>query len=118
MSFSEVQDKALRAKLSPRHIKTREFNGRTLSYVEGWHSIAEANRIFGFEAWDRQTLELKCVWQQARGNISQCSYMAHVRVRVRAGHGAVVTREGHGFGRGRGATPGEAHESGRPRPMP
>ncbi len=118
MSFSEVQDKALRAKLSPRHIKTREFNGRTLSYVEGWHSIDEANRIFGFEAWDRETLELKCVWQQAKGPNSQCSYMAHVRVRVRAGRGAVVTREGHGFGRGRGATPGEAHESGRPRPMP
>ena len=111
MSFSEVQDKALRAKLSPRHIKTREFNGRTLSYVEGWHSIAEANRIFGFEAWDRETLELKCVWQQAKGQSGQCSYMARVRVRVRAGQGAVVTREGHGFGRGRGATPGEAHES-------
>ena len=111
MSFSEVQDKALRAKLCPKHIRTREFNGRTLSYVEGWHSIAEANRIFGFEAWDRQTLELKCVWQQARGQSSQCSYMARVRVQVRAGHGDVVTREGHGFGRGRGATPGEAHES-------
>ena len=59
MSFSEVQGKALRAKLSPKHIRTRELDGRTLSYVEGWHSIAEANRIFGFEAWDRQTLELK-----------------------------------------------------------
>ena len=82
-----------------------------MSYVEGWHSIAEANRIFGFEAWDRQTLELKCVWQQARGQSSQCSYMARVRVQVRAGQGDVVTREGHGFGRGRGATPGEAHES-------
>ena len=111
MAFSEVQDKALRAKLSPKHIRTRELNGRTLSYVEGWHSIAEANRIFGFEAWDRQTLELKCVWQQAKGQSSQCSYMARVRVRVRAGEGDVVTREGHGFGRGRGATPGEAHES-------
>ncbi len=42
MSFSEVQDKALRAKLSPKHIKTREFNGRTLSYVEGL-STAEQN---------------------------------------------------------------------------
>ncbi len=111
MAFSEVQDKALRAKLSPRHIRTREFNGRTLSYVEGWHSIAEANRIFGFEAWDRQTLELKCIWQQAKGQSSQCSYMARVRVRVRAGEDSVVVREGHGFGRGTGATPGEAHES-------
>ena len=111
MAFSEVQDKALRATLSPRHIKTRELNGRTLSYVEGWHSIAEANRIFGFEAWDRQTLDLKCIWQHVKGPNSRCSYMARVRVRVRAGEGDVVTREGHGFGRGRGATPGEAHES-------
>ena len=71
MSFTEAQNAALKAKLRPKHIKTREFNGRTLSYVEGWHSIAEANRVFGFEAWDRETLELKCIWQQANGRSSQ-----------------------------------------------
>ena len=28
----------------------------TFSYVEGWHVIAEANRIFGYDAWDRRTV--------------------------------------------------------------
>jgi DNA repair and recombination protein RAD52 len=28
--------------------------GPTLLYVEGWHVIAEANLIFGYDAWDRE----------------------------------------------------------------
>ena len=32
-------------------------NGTDLHYVEGWHVIAEANRIFGYDAWDRRTLQ-------------------------------------------------------------
>ena len=63
MSFSEVQVQALAGKLSAKHVRTRQVNGRTLSYIEGWHAIAEANRIFGFDAWDRQTMAIKCVWE-------------------------------------------------------
>ena len=33
-----------------------------LTYVEGWHVIAEANRIFGYDAWDRETIATHCVW--------------------------------------------------------
>jgi len=33
--FSEVQTKALGAKLSATHVRTRVKNGFTLSYVEG-----------------------------------------------------------------------------------
>ena len=110
MPFSEVQNKALSAKLSPKQIRTRESNGRTLSYVEGWHAIAEANRIFGFECWDRETLRAECVWKGTRLGQSACSYIARVRVRVRAGD-EIVVREGYGSGHGSGATPGEAHES-------
>jgi hypothetical protein len=32
----------------------------TLSYIEGWHAIAEANRVFGFEGWDRETVVAEC----------------------------------------------------------
>ncbi|MCX7349062.1 MAG: Rad52/Rad22 family DNA repair protein [Alphaproteobacteria bacterium] len=35
----------------------------TLSYLEGWHVIAEANRIFGFDGWDRETISSECVWK-------------------------------------------------------
>ncbi len=63
MAFSDTQVQALSGKLSARHVRTRQANGRTLSYIEGWHVIAEANRIFGFDAWDRQTMANKCVWE-------------------------------------------------------
>lgn len=110
MSFSNDITAALGAKLNVRHVKTRECDGMTLSYVEGWHVIAEANRIFGFDAWDRETFEMVCVWENRNGRRPSCSYLARVRVRVRAGD-TVAVREGTGTGHGTGATPGEAHES-------
>jgi DNA recombination protein Rad52 len=108
--FSEPQVKALTAKLSAKHVRTRQLCGMTLSYIEGWHAIAEANRIFGYDAWDRQTMTMKCVWEGLWKNRNACSYIARVRVRVRAGD-AEICREGCGSGHGSGATPGEAHES-------
>ena len=57
MAFTDTQVRQLKAKLDPRHIKTRNANGADLHYVEGWHVIAEANRIFGYDAWDRRTLQ-------------------------------------------------------------
>ena len=66
MPFTDTQTKALAAKLSAKHVKTRQHGGVTLSYIEGWHAIAEANRIFGFDAWDRETVSAQCVWNRAR----------------------------------------------------
>ena len=62
MSFTDKQRRSLTAKLKYRHVKTRASQGNTLSYLEGWHVIAEANRIFGYDSWDRQTLYPRCVW--------------------------------------------------------
>ena len=61
MAFNETQNKALAAKLSAKHVKTRQKGGTTLSYIEGWHAISEANRIFGFDGWDRATVLPDCV---------------------------------------------------------
>ncbi len=110
MAFSEVQVQALAGKLSAKHVRTRQANGRTLSYIEGWHVIAEANRIFGFDAWDRQTMAIKCVWEGTWQGKYSCAYVARVRVKVRAGDNEIC-REGCGSGQGRGRSPGEAHES-------
>ena len=60
MGFSEKQTQALRRKLDTRHVSTREANGRELSYIEGWYAISEANRIFGFDGWNRETVESRC----------------------------------------------------------
>ena len=93
MAFSEVQVQTLSGKLSAKHVRTRQANGRTLSYIEGWHAIAEANRIFGFDAWDRQTMTMKCVWEGTWQGKYRCAYVARVRVKVRAGS-VEICREG------------------------
>ena len=111
MAFTEVQTKALEAKLNARHVRSRSAHGETLSYIEGWHALAEANRIFGFAGWDRETTESRCVWQGQVQGQHAAAYLARVRIRVRAGE-AVIVRDGSGAGEGRGATPGEAHENG------
>ncbi len=110
MPFTDTQIKALSNKLSVKHVRTRQSAGKTLSYIEGWHTIAEANRIFGYDAWDRQTMTVKCIWEGLWRNKFACSYIARVRVRVRAGD-VEICREGCGSGHGTGLTPGEAHES-------
>ena len=58
MGFSTRQVHALRRNLNGRQIRTREANGRELSYIEGWFAISEANRIFGFDGWSRETVQL------------------------------------------------------------
>jgi len=109
MGFSEQQTKALSAKLHSKHVKQRTKNGVTLSYIEGWHGIAEANRIFGFDAWDRETVDSRCVWENAHARSNACAYTSRVRISVRAGD-EVIRREGSGFGKGFGSTLGDAHE--------
>ena len=109
MALSDTQVRQLRAKLEAKHVKTRNANGVELHYVEGWHVIAEANRIFGYDAWDRRTIATACVWSGASGQSHGAAYTAKVRVNVRAGEITIV-REGSGTGEARALTPGQAHE--------
>ena len=109
MAFTDSQVRQLKAKLDPRYIRTRAANGLTLSYVEGWRAIEEANRIFGFDAWDRRTVSTACVWSGQSGQHHAAAYTAKVRVSVRAGDVTIV-REGSGTGEGKASTPGQAHE--------
>jgi hypothetical protein len=109
MGFSIKQSRALRRGVDGRQIRTREANGRELSYIEGWYVVSEANRIFGFDAWSRETVESRCVLaRENRGSFSAV-YIAKVRITVHA-DGATVIREGHGTGDGRGNSPGEVHD--------
>jgi hypothetical protein len=77
--------------------------------LKGWHVIAEANRIFGYDAWDRRTLAAQCVWSGATGQLYAAAYTTKVRVSVRAGDMKIV-REGSGTGEGKAPTPGQAHD--------
>ena len=107
--FSKNQLKQLVANIDHRHVKNREVDGRTLDYIEGWFAMAEANRIFGFAGWDRETVELQRLFERQRSEGIRCGYVARVRVRVRAGS-TLVVRDGTGFGDAFGPLPGEAYE--------
>lgn len=117
MSFTEQQKSALAASLNRANVKEREQAGRKLSYIEGWHAIAEANRIFGFDGWMRETVDIRCVAEKERsiGRTNPkpgfgVSYVAKVKVIVFAGE-SLVTREGVGAGHGIDVDLGQAHES-------
>lgn len=113
MTFSTEQLKQLQAPLSRACVKTRQQSGQQLSYLEGWHVIAEANRIFGFDAWDRTILDMKCVAERevtiGKTNPKPgwaVTYTAQVMIRV-----GLIQRTGCGAGHGRDADLGQAHES-------
>lgn len=84
--------------LSGDVVRERKQAGRQLSYVEGWYVIQQANRIFGFNGWNRHTLELKPVCdpkQKGTKALWEVGYMAKVRIEALG-----VVREGTGFGSG------------------
>ncbi|MGC2454810.1 MAG: Rad52/Rad22 family DNA repair protein [Pseudolabrys sp.] len=110
MGFTAKQTQALRRSLSSSRIRTREANGRELSYIEGWYVISEANRIFGFDAWSRETTDSRCVLTRENRGAFLAVYIAKVRITVQA-DGTTIVREGHGSGEGRAASPGEAHDT-------
>jgi DNA recombination protein Rad52 len=110
--FSDETKSALAAKLSPSSVKTREQGGSRVSYIEGWHVIAEANRIFGFDNWTRETIDVKCVAEKEREIGKQkapgwgVTYVCKSRIIING-----VAREGFGAGHGIDRDLGQAHES-------
>jgi len=119
-TFSAEQIQSLSAPLDRGKVKQREQGRAKVSYLEGWQVIAEANRIFGFDGWQRETVALQCV-SQAERRIGRepikpsdppqrdgwgVTYTARVRVVV-----GEIVREGSGAGHGIDLDLGQAHES-------
>ena len=106
MEFSKEQVEKLNEPILGANVKEREagWGGKdnTLAYVEGYHVIAEANRIFGFGNWSSQTIETTCVQNEPKA----VSYIAKVRITV-----GDVIREGTGAGHGNQTNHGNNHES-------
>ena len=103
MSFNEEQKKLLNQKIDQKNVTFRPGGGgQKLAYVESWHVIQEANRIFGFDGWSSETIETSLVFEDPK-----CvSYIAKVRITV-----GNVIREGTGAGHGRMGGVGDKHES-------
>jgi DNA repair and recombination protein RAD52 len=101
----------LEAKLDPKHVKKPSGNfGPKGEWIEGWHAIAEANRIFGFGGW---SYTIKTLTQDslkegttAKGDMQwQAAYTCIVTVKV-----GDVVREDVGFGSGFAKQVGDAIE--------
>lgn len=93
--------------LDAANVKSRNQGGRDVSYVEGWHAIAEANRIFGWDGWTRETLTMKeCRAPEKVGDNWRVGFVATVRVTV-----GETFRDGTGYGSGIAKDLGDAYES-------
>ena len=114
--LSERQVALLSAPLDRGKVRQRDQGRTAVSYLEGWQVISEANRIFGFDGWQRQTIALRCITDQERpiGRERKSgwgvTYIARVRISVTAA-GRTVIREGSGAGHGIDMDRGLAHES-------
>lgn len=112
MTFSPEQIEALKAKLDASNVRPPQQYGPKGDYLEGWHVIAEANRIFGFDGWAYETVETKCVSEGPRkiGKGQKdgwgVTYTSRVRVTVKG-----IVREDFGAGHGYDVDLGLAHES-------
>ena len=115
--FSAEQITALAAPLDRAKVRQREQGRSSVSYLEGWQVIAEANRIFGFDGWQRETVALRCVNQIERtiGRDNRpgwgVTYTARVRISVSTAGQPALIREGCGAGHGIDTDLGQAHES-------
>lgn len=119
MPLSPEQIDALNSPLPRDAVKSRSQAGRSLSYIEAWYAIDQANQIFGFDAWDRETVEMRMVSERTvtigKGKHYEkegwsVSYIAKVRVTVHT-EGRSIIKEGTGAGHGIDADLGQAHES-------
>ena len=103
MTFTKEQTELLKQPINAANVEQREGGfGKPVDYVEGWHVIDEANRIFGFDGWSCETVETVCVNAEPR----DFTYTAKVRVTI-----GNVVREGTGAGSSNQQNFGKNHEN-------
>ena len=104
MTFTPETTAELKKPLNPAHVKP-PAPGKYGEYIEGWRVIDEANRIFGFDGWTRETVEMVELCREMveltgkNGPYKQWRVSFMAKVRVTAGG---VVREGTGCGSGSG----------------
>ena len=104
MTFTKEQTEQLNQPIDPKVVAFRQQGSMQLAYLESWYVINEANRIFGFDGWQSETVQLDCV----QSDDFCVTYIAKVRVTI-----GDVIREGVGAGHGKGKSVnlGDKHES-------
>jgi DNA repair and recombination protein RAD52 len=110
--FTDEQKKALSAPLDPSKIKPPP-KGKFGSYVDGFHIVTEANRIFGHDGWSYAiTALVQCARVETVDSRQQPQVRVGYRCTVRVEAGG-VWREGAAVGTGMAKPENEAdaHES-------
>ena len=105
MTFTQEQVEELKQPIDLQNVAERKTGwDQKVPFVESWKAIDEANRIFGFDGWSSETIQLDCV----QSDDFCVTYIAKVRVTV-----GDVIREGVGAGHGKGekVNLGDKHES-------
>lgn len=95
----------LKKKLDPQFVKDPP-QGKYGQYIEGWHAIAEANRIFGHDQWSYDVKEIRLTNEESDGGKHRIGYMAVVTTVA-----LDVSRCDVGHGQGFGKSLGDAHDS-------
>lgn len=99
----------LDAKLNTAHIKPPKQFGPKGDYLEGWHVINEANRIFGYGGWsytiDMQQADMRAAKDKNGNEQWQAAYVCICTVIVDG-----VTRQDIGYGSGFAKMAGDAIE--------
>jgi DNA recombination protein Rad52 len=109
MTFTKEQVEQLKQPIDLKNVAERKTGwDQKVPFVESWKVIDEANRIFGFDGWWSETVQLDCV----QSDDFCVTYIAKVRVTVGA-FGNQIIREGVGAGHGKGekVNLGDKHES-------
>jgi len=104
MTFTKEQIEQLNQPIDPKVVDYRQQGSMQLAYLPSWYVLNEANRIFGFDGWQSETVQLDCV----QSDDFCVTYIAKVRVTI-----GNVIREGVGAGHGKGKSVnlGDKHES-------
>lgn len=105
MTFTADMKAELGKPLNPKHVKP-PAPGKYGEYIEGWRVIDEANRIFGFDGWTRETVEMVETNRELKGDKYYVGYRAKVRVTAQG-----VIREGSAGGSGVSKSLSDAIES-------
>jgi len=112
--FTEEQLKQLQSPLDGNRVKRREQGNITLSYLEGYDIIDQANTIFGFDGWSYNVTKLEQVSEEINEkNNKVIAYRALVAITVYGtNHQLFITRSDVGYGIGIANNYAMAHESG------
>ena len=106
LNLTKEQVNALNQPIDKANVSERWADKRKtlkLAYIESWHVIREANRIFDYD-WSSETIKMDLV----HADNFCVTYIAKVRVIV---NGIVKEGIGAGHGRGERVPAGDKHES-------